>query len=67
VEVPINDTETLIRDKMTGQSLVFRLRKELLAKYLNVPEEKQAQAGREVAARPTTRFLLSPRHRQSSL
>ena len=49
VEVPINDTETLIQNKKTGESLVFRLRREFLGKYLNVPKEKQAQAGREVA------------------
>ena len=49
VEVPAQDTETVIRNRQTGKALVFRLRKEFLAKYLNVPQEKQKDAGREVA------------------
>lgn len=49
VEVPAKDTETVIRNRQTGKALVFRLRKEFLAKYLDVPQEKQKAAGREVA------------------
>jgi hypothetical protein len=49
VEVPAQDAETVIRNRQTGKALVFRLRKEFLAKYLNVPQEKQKDAGRAVA------------------
>ena len=52
VEARPEETQTLIRNKGTGQALVFRLRKEFLAKYLHVPEGKQKQAGREVAELP---------------
>ena len=49
VEVPVEQTETIIRDNHTGKVLVFRLRPDFIAKYLNTPEEKQAAVGREVA------------------
>lgn len=52
VEASPQDTETVIRNKMTGQTLVFHLRPEFLAKYLDVPEDKQTDAGREVAGLP---------------
>ncbi|HTU45393.1 MAG TPA: FmdE family protein [Bryobacteraceae bacterium] len=52
VETTPRDTETIVRNKATGQYLVFRLRGEFLTKYLDVPEEKQKAAGREVAGLP---------------
>jgi formylmethanofuran dehydrogenase subunit E len=52
VEVPAKDTETLIRNRQTGKALVFRLRKEFLAKYLNAPQGRQKDAGRQVAGLP---------------
>jgi formylmethanofuran dehydrogenase subunit E len=48
-EVPAQDTEIVIRDRQTGKALVLWLRKEFLAQYLNIPQEKQKDAGREVA------------------
>jgi formylmethanofuran dehydrogenase subunit E len=52
VEVRPENTETIILDKKTGKTLVFRLRKQFLQKYLDLPEKKQKEAGREVAELP---------------
>ncbi|MBV8867692.1 MAG: hypothetical protein JO210_19995 [Acidobacteriaceae bacterium] len=46
VEVPIDQTETIIRDKNTGKVQIFRLRPSFLTKCLNIPEDKRAAAGR---------------------
>ncbi len=58
VESQARDTETVIRNDKTGQALVFRLRREFLAKYLDVPEEKQSAAGREVATLPDDKIFI---------
>jgi formylmethanofuran dehydrogenase subunit E len=64
VKVSPQNTETIVRNKKTGQALVFRLRNEFLAKYLNVPEERQTAAGREVAALPDDQiFRVSAVHK----
>ena len=57
VEVPPQNTQTVIRNKKPGQTLVFHLRPEFLAKYLGVPEDKQKDAGREVDALPESQIF----------
>jgi formylmethanofuran dehydrogenase subunit E len=52
VETSPEGTETIVRDKKTGKALLFRLRASFLSKYLDIPQDRQAAAGREVAVLP---------------
>jgi formylmethanofuran dehydrogenase subunit E len=52
VETSPDKLETVIRDKRSGKILSFRLRPEFLSKYLDTPEDRQAEAAREVLRLP---------------
>lgn len=47
-EVAPQSLETLIRDRKSGQTLVFRLKPEFVKRYLNLPHDTLAVAGKEV-------------------
>jgi hypothetical protein len=44
--------ETVVRDRKSGQVLVFRLKPEFIHRYLNLPYEKLTKAGAEVLSLP---------------
>jgi formylmethanofuran dehydrogenase subunit E len=52
VETTRANLETVVRDKKTGRTLVFRLAPGFLQKYLDTPREHQASAAREVLTLP---------------
>jgi formylmethanofuran dehydrogenase subunit E len=52
VETTPDKLETVIRDNRSGKALSFRLRPEFLSRYLDIPEDRQASAAREVLALP---------------
>jgi formylmethanofuran dehydrogenase subunit E len=52
VEVPSNKMEAEIKDRRSGQEVIFRLRPAFLTTYLNLPQDKQATAARRVAVMP---------------
>jgi len=52
VETSPEKLETVIRDKRSGRTLSFRLRPDFLSKYLDLPEDRQAAAARELLKLP---------------
>jgi formylmethanofuran dehydrogenase subunit E len=53
MEVASKDSvETISRNKKSGQTLVFRLSPEFVKRYLDLPHEKLAEAGKEVLSLP---------------
>jgi formylmethanofuran dehydrogenase subunit E len=52
VEATADRTHTLYRRRSTGQSVDLRVTRAFAARYLDVPRERLAQAGREVIALP---------------
>jgi len=52
VETSRDKMETVIRDKQSGKVLHFRLRPDFLSRFLDVPEERQKEAAREVLKLP---------------
>jgi formylmethanofuran dehydrogenase subunit E len=51
-ETTPDKVETVIKDSRSGKVLLFRLRPEFLSKYLNIPEDRQAGAARELMSLP---------------
>jgi formylmethanofuran dehydrogenase subunit E len=51
------DVFTTIRDRRDGKTLVFRLKPQFVAEYLNVSHEKLDAAGAEVLALPDDRIF----------
>ena len=60
VEVPAQETETIVRNRQTGKALFFRQREEFLAKYLNVPQENSRMQGAKWRVWRTIKSLSSP-------
>jgi len=52
VETTPANLETVIKDSHSGKVLSFRLRPEFLSKYLDIPEDRQAAAARDVLNLP---------------
>ncbi len=48
VEAPAADVETVVTDRKSGRSLVFRLKPGFIQRYLNLPHAALTEAGREV-------------------
>jgi formylmethanofuran dehydrogenase subunit E len=44
--------ETIVRDRASGRTIVFRLKPEFANRYLDLPHEKLQAAGREVLSLP---------------
>lgn len=53
--------ETVIHDKQSGKVLYFRLRKDFLSRFLEVPEDRQKQAVREVLKMPDSAIFTVSR------
>ena len=47
-EVSADAVETIVRDRKTGQTFVFRLKPEFVKRYWNLPHAKLSSAGKEV-------------------
>ncbi len=47
-KAPKDSVETIIRNRKTGQGFVFRLSPDFVKRYLGLPHEKLAEAGKEV-------------------
>src|SRR5579883_683242 len=47
-KAPKDSVETIIRNRKTGQGFVFRLSPDFVKRYLDLPHEKLAEAGKEV-------------------
>jgi formylmethanofuran dehydrogenase subunit E len=52
VKAQAKDVETIIRDKKSGQTVIFRLNPEFLQRYLNLSHDKLADAGKKVLTLP---------------
>lgn len=57
VQVAPDDLRTIIKDRKTGEELVFRLQPEFLRTYLNLPPDQQAKEARRVAVMPDERIF----------
>ena len=51
-ETTLENVSTTVRDKDGGKSVSFRLKPTFVARYINLPHEKLAAAGREAIALP---------------
>jgi formylmethanofuran dehydrogenase subunit E len=65
IQVPAQDLKTTVKDRKTGEELIFYLQPAFLKKYLNLPHDKQPAAAREVATMPeeeifTVRKMQTP-------
>ena len=47
-EVSADAVETVIRDRKSGQTLVFRLKPDFVKRYWNLPHDKLSASGKEV-------------------
>jgi formylmethanofuran dehydrogenase subunit E len=47
-QAPIRNMQTIVRNRKTGQALVFRLQPQFVKKFLNLPEDELEAAGRQV-------------------
>lgn len=47
-KVPQSAVETIVRDRKSGKTLLFKLKPEFVKRYLNLPYEDLPQAGKEV-------------------
>ena len=50
----VEHMETVVRNRKTGKEVVFRLKPEAISRFLNVPENRLEQAGREVIDLPAS-------------
>jgi formylmethanofuran dehydrogenase subunit E len=57
VEAPAAGLETIVRNRKTGQELIFHLEPDFLRRYLNLPNDQQPGAGRTVAALPESEIF----------
>jgi len=62
IEVATKDSvETVIRDKKSGRVLIFRLTPEFVKRFLDLPREKLAEAGKQaLALRDDQIFTITP-------
>lgn len=65
VQVEPDDLRTIIKDRKTGEELIFRLRPEFLKSHLNLPYGKQAAEARRVAAMPEDRIFTMEKAQQA--
>ena len=52
VEVPQDRMETIVSDRSLGKAVVFRLTPQFIQRFLNLPHERLADAGRQVLSMP---------------
>jgi formylmethanofuran dehydrogenase subunit E len=56
-ETSPDGVETVIQDRKSGSTLVFRLKPEFVKRYLNLPPEKLSKAGKEVLSLPNDQIF----------
>jgi formylmethanofuran dehydrogenase subunit E len=60
-EASADAVETIVRDRKSGQTLVFRLKPDFVKRYWNLPHDKLAAAGKEVLSLPDDEiFSINP-------
>ncbi len=57
VEAAKSQAETVVTNRKTGKQIVFRMQPEFLKRYLDIPQERQPAAGREVAGLPESKIF----------
>lgn len=57
VEAARSQAETVVTNRKTGKQIVFRMQSKFLKDYLDIPQDRQPAAGREVAGLPESRIF----------
>jgi len=53
--------ETVVKDRKSGQTVVFRLNPEFTKRYLNLPHDKLQSAGEEALSLPDDQIFFIKR------
>ena len=64
-EVSADAVETVVRDRKTGQTFVFRLKPEFVKRFWKLPHDKLSSAGKEVLSLSDDEIFSVSRERQN--